>query len=73
MIDATPDSTQFVTPVPDMPGLFVITGFSGNGLTTGPAAGEMIAQMVAGEKTTCDPSIYRFNRFTDGSDFVFRN
>lgn len=33
----------------------------------------MIAEMVAGEKTTCDPAIYRFNRFTDGSEFVFRH
>lgn len=72
MIDATPDSTPFVTDVPDVPGLFLITGFSGNGLTTAPAAGQMIAEMVAGEETTCDPSIYRFNRFTDGSEFVFR-
>lgn len=72
MIDATPDSTQFVTDIPDFLGLFLITGFSGNGLTTGPASGQMIAEMIAGEKTTCDPSIYRFNRFTDGSEFVFR-
>lgn len=72
MIDATPDSTQFVTDIPDFPGLFLITGFSGNGLTTGPASGQMIAEMIAGEQTTCDPSIYRFNRFTDGSEFVFR-
>lgn len=73
MIDATPDSTPFVTEVPQVPGAFIITGFSGNGLTTGPAAGEMIAQMIAGEKTTCDPSIYRYDRFTDGSEFVFRH
>lgn len=72
IIDATPDSTQFVTDIPDVPGLFLITGFSGNGLTTAPASGQMIAEMIAGEKTTCDPSIYRFNRFTDGSEFVFR-
>lgn len=73
MIDATPDSTQFVTDIPDFPGLFLITGFSGNGLTTGPASGQMIAEMIAGEKTTCDPTIYRFNRFTDGSEYVFRH
>lgn len=72
MIDATPDSTQYVTDIPDFPGLFLITGFSGNGLTTAPASGQMIAEMIAGEETTCDPSIYRFNRFTDGSEFVFR-
>jgi glycine/D-amino acid oxidase-like deaminating enzyme len=73
MIDATPDSTQYVTEIPENPGLFLITGFSGNGLTTGPASGQLIAEMIAGEKTTVDPAIYRFNRFTDGSEFVFRH
>ncbi|WP_447926910.1 NAD(P)/FAD-dependent oxidoreductase [Vreelandella sp. EE27] len=73
MIDATPDSTQVISDVPDNDGLFVITGFSGNGLTTAPASGEMLAEMIAGEKTTCDPSIYRFSRFTDGSEYVFRH
>lgn len=73
IIDATPDSTQVISSIPDNDGLFVITGFSGNGLTTGPASGELLAQIMTGEKTTCDPSIYRFNRFTDGSEFVFRH
>lgn len=73
MIDATPDSTQIISDVPDIEGLFVITGFSGNGLTTAPASGEMLAEMIAGETPTCDPSIYRFSRFTDGSEFVFRH
>lgn len=70
--DATPDSTQYITEVPDLPGPFLITGFSGNGLTTGPASGQMIAEMIAGDDTTCDPTIYRFGRFDDGSRFVFR-
>ena len=73
MIDATPDSTQYIGEVPEVPGLFIITGFSGNGLTTAPASGEMIAQMIAGQKTTADSSIYRLNRFTDGSEYVFRH
>ncbi|MDR6433495.1 glycine/D-amino acid oxidase-like deaminating enzyme [Brucella pseudogrignonensis] len=73
MIDATPDSTQYIGEVPEVPGLFIITGFSGNGLTTAPASGEMIAQMIAGQKTTADSSIYRLNRFADGSEYVFRH
>lgn len=73
IIDATPDSTQVIDALPGNDGLFVITGFSGNGLTTGPASGELLAQIMTGEKTTCDPSIYRFNRFTDGSEFIFRH
>lgn len=73
MIDATPDSTQYIGEVPDVPGLFVITGFSGNGLTTAPASGELVAQMIAGETTIVDPAIYRLNRFSDGSEYVFRH
>lgn len=73
IIDATPDSTPFVTAVPNFPGLFLIAGFSGGGFTTGPAAGEMIAELIAAGKTTCNPSIYRFDRFTDGSRFEFRH
>lgn len=73
MIDATPDSTQYIGEFPAVPGLFVITGFSGNGLTTAPASGEMIAQMIAGEPTTASPSIYRLDRLADGSEYVFRH
>ncbi|MCW1873326.1 FAD-binding oxidoreductase [Erwinia sp. INIA-01] len=73
IIDASPDSTPYISAVANRNDIYVITGFSGNGLTTGPAAGQMLAQLIAGDQTTCNPHIYRFNRFSDGSPFTFRH
>ena len=73
VIDATPDSTPVISSIEDRPGLFLISGFSGNGLTMGPAAGEMMAQIVAGNTPTLDPAIYRHSRFFDGTDLTFRH
>lgn len=73
VIDATPDSTPVISDIPGRPGLFLNTGFSGNGLTTAPAAGQLIAEVIAGEKTTVDPKIYRYSRFSDGSELTFRH
>ncbi|RAH39497.1 FAD-binding oxidoreductase [Halomonas sp. SL1] len=73
VIDATPDSTPIISAVDRLPGLSLISGFSGNGLTVGPAAGEMMAQIIAGETPTVDPAIYRYDRFFDGSDLTFRH
>jgi glycine/D-amino acid oxidase-like deaminating enzyme len=73
LIDVTPDSMPVVSPLPAIPGLFLCSGFSGSGLTMGPAAGELIAQMIAGEKTTLDPTLYRYSRFSDGTKLTVRN
>lgn len=73
VIDATPDSTPVISAIDAMPGLSLVSGFSGNGLTVGPAAGEMMAQIIAGETPTVDPAIYRHSRFFDGSDLTFRH
>ncbi|MCZ7472713.1 MULTISPECIES: FAD-binding oxidoreductase [Rhizobium/Agrobacterium group] len=73
VIDATPDSTPVISDVANTPGVFLITGFSGNGLSVAPAAGQMLAAMIAGVKPVCNPAIYRLQRFRDGSPFVFRH
>ena len=44
------------------PGLTVATGFSGSGLGTGPAAGQLAADLVSNVKPLIDPSPYRFDR-----------
>jgi len=46
---------------------YVATGFSGHGFALGPAAGELVADMVMDTKPMMDPSPYRLSRFTDGS------
>ncbi|WP_325346975.1 NAD(P)/FAD-dependent oxidoreductase [Xylophilus sp.] len=73
VIDATPDATPVISDVPTLPGLFVNTGFSGGGFTLGTGAGHLLAEVIAGEKPSADPSIYRLARFTDGSPLVFRH
>ncbi|BDA61770.1 NAD(P)/FAD-dependent oxidoreductase [Shewanella xiamenensis] len=73
VIDATPDSTPVISEVPALPGLFLNTGFSGGGFTLGTGAGRMLAEIIAGEQPSADPSIYRFSRFSDGSELSLRH
>ena len=67
MIDLTPDLVPVMDEVPDMPGLFVGTGFSGHGFGFGPGAGETLANLVLGNSQKHDLRRFRFNRFSDGS------
>lgn len=67
MIDAMPDTVPIISPVPTMTGLVVATGFSGHGFGIGPAAGELVADMVTGGKPLVDPHAYRIERFWDGT------
>ncbi|CUK01442.1 Monomeric sarcosine oxidase [Ruegeria denitrificans] len=67
MIDVTPDAVPVISGVDEMPGMYIATGFSGHGFGIGPAAGRLIADLVA-ETTPCvDPTAFRLSRFTDGS------
>jgi len=66
-IDTTPDLIPIVSDVAKMPGFYLATGFSGHGFALGPAAGELVADMVTGGEPTMDISPYRLGRFTDGT------
>ena len=46
-------------------------GYAGPGLTMAAGAGEALADMVTGEAPKFDVSPYRYERFVDGSEFVF--
>lgn len=63
LIDVTPDSTPVIDRIQTIPGLTVATGFSGHGFGTGPAAGQLAADIVLNETPIVDPSPYRFDRF----------
>ncbi len=63
LIDVTPDSMPVIDRVQDIPGLTVATGFSGHGFGTGPAAGQLAADIVMNDSPLVDPTPYRFNRF----------
>ncbi len=62
-IDITPDSLPVISPVPQLPGLTLATGFSGHGFGTAPAAGELAADLVLMRPPAVDPSPYSLSRF----------
>jgi glycine/D-amino acid oxidase-like deaminating enzyme len=68
MIDVMPDAIPVISPVAKVPGFFIATGFSGHGFGIGPGAGRLVADMVAGDPTLVDPTPFRLDRFTDGSN-----
>jgi glycine/D-amino acid oxidase-like deaminating enzyme len=66
-IDVTPDAIPVISAVDEIPGFFIATGFSGHGFGIGPAAGRLMADIVAGRPPLVDPKAFRFSRFSDGS------
>jgi len=62
LIDVTPDSNPVIDNIKSIPGLTIATAFSGHGFGTGPAAGQLAADLVANVEPIIDPSPYRFDR-----------
>jgi sarcosine oxidase subunit beta len=60
----TPDHMPLVGPVPSVPGLSVITGFSGHGIMAAPASGRRLALILAGKFT--GENRFRPERFEEG-------
>ena len=67
---STIDNLGVISPVSSIPGLYIGAGML-YGLTMSAAAGEALADMVTGETPKFDISPYRYERFVDGSEFVF--
>jgi sarcosine oxidase subunit beta len=69
--DVTPDFNPIIDRVDE--GLLVAAGFSGHGFKISPAVGRMVADMVAGEKSTIpgvDPGDFRLGRFAEDRPLV---
>ena len=62
LIDVTPDSNPVIDQISQLPGLSIATGFSGHGFGTGPAAGQLAADLVTNSTPLIDPSPYCFDR-----------
>ena len=60
---STPDSVPFLGEVPGCPNLIAAFGHGHTGMTMGPKTGEVIASLIAGEKTGVDLQAYRLDRF----------
>jgi len=63
----TPDAVPVISPVEQMRGLFISSGYSGHGFGLGPAAGKLTADLVANDRSIVDPHPFRLSRFSDGS------
>jgi glycine/D-amino acid oxidase-like deaminating enzyme len=68
LIDSTPDGIPVISAVDSLPGLYLSTGFSGHGFGIGPAAGQLAADLIAGDPPIVDPHPYRYSRMVDGTD-----
>lgn len=63
MMDVTPDALPVISTVDAVPGFFIGTGFSGHGFGIGPAAGELLAEMVREVVPTVGHHAFRLSRF----------
>jgi glycine/D-amino acid oxidase-like deaminating enzyme len=66
----TPDNCPILSDLPDVPGLLLATGLY-YGLSMGPAAGEVLADMVEGKQSRIDTKPFRYSRFFDGTPSAF--
>jgi glycine/D-amino acid oxidase-like deaminating enzyme len=64
MIDVTPDALPVISKVRALPGFHLGSGFSGHGFGIGPAAGQVLADLVTGDRPGIDPSAFTLERFS---------
>ncbi|MBI2527104.1 MAG: FAD-binding oxidoreductase [Candidatus Rokubacteria bacterium] len=70
MYEVTPDWNPIMGQAAGLDGLYYCVGFSGHGFKLSPAAGLLMAElMAAGRASTLDLSPYRLERFAEGHAF----
>lgn len=62
-LDECADKVPVISPVEEVPGLYIACAFSGHGFGIAPAAGYNIAEMIADDHSTIDLSALRYDRF----------
>ena len=67
LYEVTPDANPLIGQAPGARGLFLITGFSGHGFQHSPAAGRILADLIAGRDPQFDLSPFAPDRFARGS------
>jgi sarcosine oxidase subunit beta len=66
--DVSPDWHPIIGHMPGLEGFICAFGWSGSGFKMGPAVGEMLADLAAGERRCpIDPHPFRFERFAEGN------
>lgn len=62
VMDATPDAIPVISPFHPVPGFYLASGFSGHGFGIGPAAGELMADLITGAAPTVDAKVFDIAR-----------
>ncbi len=69
MYTLSPDAQALIGPVAGVPGLVVVSGFSGHGFKLAPSVGEGVAQLLAGERVSAfDADFFAPDRFRGGAN-----
>jgi sarcosine oxidase subunit beta len=63
LYEMSPDANPIIGGVDEMPGLFLLNGFSGHGFQHSPAAGRILADVIVGRDPGRDLSPFAFARF----------
>ncbi|MGQ3048571.1 MAG: NAD(P)/FAD-dependent oxidoreductase [Niveispirillum sp.] len=66
-VDCTPDAVPVASGIDAVGGLFLAAGCSGHGFGLGPGIGYLIAQLIANETPSVDPTHFNLSRLVDGS------
>jgi sarcosine oxidase, subunit beta len=64
LYEVTPDDNPIIGPIPSRPGFFCAVGFSGHGFQHGPAVGQILSGLIAGESSDIDLDAFSFERFS---------
>ncbi|MGB7296541.1 MAG: FAD-binding oxidoreductase [Candidatus Aminicenantales bacterium] len=64
LYEVTPDDNPIIGPVPSRPGFFCAVGFSGHGFQHGPAVGQILSGLIAGESGDFDLEPFSSERFS---------
>jgi sarcosine oxidase subunit beta len=68
LYEMTPDAMPIIGPAPQVPGFYLITGFSGHGFQHSPAAGRLLADLIVGRQPSdIDLTPFAFERFARGT------
>lgn len=65
LYEMTPDAMPIIGPAREVEGFYVIAGFSGHGFQHSPAAGRILAEMIAHGASDEYAGVFSFDRFAD--------
>ncbi len=68
LYEMSPDGLPFIGPHPNLGGFFLIAGFSGHGFQHSPAAGRVLADLIAGRDPGFDVRPFSIGRLEEGAE-----